>query len=83
MKIIENYWARKQKIYLRQWQRNIVNLKIKDLSKKYFLINLNNLKQKHSNRLLCERVINKFKKNRDEVMKEKYKIRAMQLSKII
>jgi hypothetical protein len=56
---------------------------MKDISKKYFLINLNNLKQKHSNKILYQNVITKFKKNREETMREKYRNRSMQLSKVI
>jgi hypothetical protein len=37
---------------------------MKDLSKKYFLINLNKIKEKHSNKRLFEQVVDKFKRNR-------------------
>lgn len=38
---------------------------MKDVKKKHLLIGLINLKTKHSNKILYERVISKFVKNRD------------------
>lgn len=56
---------------------------MKDVKKKHLLIGLINLKTKHSNNVLYERVISKFVKNRDEAEKDKKRAKAAKISKMI
>lgn len=46
LKIVEDYWIKQQKMLIKRWYKNIANMKMKDLSKKYFLSNLNKIKIK-------------------------------------
>lgn len=69
LKIIQDYWNKQQKYYIKRWYKNTNNLKMKDLSKKHYLINLCKIKTKHSNTRLVEQVVHKFQKNRDEKLK--------------
>jgi hypothetical protein len=52
LEIIENYWNKQMKNSIKNWHRNTVNMKMKDISKKYLLINLNNDMVKYSNKIL-------------------------------
>ncbi len=68
---------------IKKWYKNVANMKIKDLSKKYFLSNLNKIKIKVENKRLIEKVIDKFKINRENRFKEKHRNRCLQISKMI
>lgn len=56
---------------------------MKDVKKKHLLIGLINVKTKHSNNILHERVISKFVKNRDETDKAKKLAKSARISKMI
>ncbi len=55
---------------------------MKDLSKRHLLVALANIKEKHQNKVLVDKIV-KMSKNRLEKANEKKKLRQMHIGKMI